>query len=506
MKKVKLVVYAFILLLLMGVSVQAAEPANTIRVEKARYERPTTSTGDPALPVNIELSCYTIDASPYKELVYGRIKSEAASARYWFKGDRWRNSDAETTYNNYQPYVENPAQYSAFVLKLRGSDGEDFTSSGNRGEFSVLSFEVPGLKMDSKVIACGWSKLAPNERFYFYKTKIKEQGILELSSVHTFDYIFIAFGDAQVTGNNSGSSSGSASGGNSNSTSNSGTSAAALGTVKNLTAAQTKYNTIILNWSPVAGAKNYEILYSTTPENANSFKRLAVSKKTSYKFTKAKCGVEYTFKVRACGKSGKTKTYGAYTQTSGKTTLGGACSLDVKKTTYNSVTLKWSKVAGAKKYRIFTSSDGQNWKLLTTKGGTSYTCKGLPTGKSAYYKVIPERDSFVGNESNQIVATTVLDTVKNLKARASGADSMKLSWKKVPGVLYYEVYRLDRKSGEYVLLENAKRVSKNSYIDTGLYPSTQYSYKVIGVTAQGVRTGTLAQIQSAAGVTKPPKK
>ena len=124
MKKVKLVVYAFILLLLMGVSVQAAEPANTIRVEKARYERPTTSTGDPALPVNIELSCYTIDASPYKELVYGRIKSEAASARYWFKGDRWRNSDAETTYNNYQPYVENPAQYSAFVLKLRGSDGE----------------------------------------------------------------------------------------------------------------------------------------------------------------------------------------------------------------------------------------------------------------------------------------------------------------------------------------------------------------------------------------------
>ena len=112
----------------------------------------------------------------------------------------------------------------------------------------------------------------------------------------------------------------------------------------------------------------------------------------------------------------------------------------------------------------------------------------------------------MGNESNQIVATTVIDTVKNLKARASGADSMKLSWKKVPGVLYYEVYRLDRKSGEYVLLENAKRVSKNSYIDTGLYPSTQYSYKVIGVTAQGVRTGTLAQIQSAAGVTKPPKK
>lgn len=497
MKRVKLIIYALVLVLLMGVSVQAAEPTSTIRVEKARYEKPTEPGKDPALPISMELSCYVVDESPYKELVYGKIKSVAASCANY---DRW-DSEAEEIYNNYQPYVENPDQYNTFLLKLRDSDGKDFTSSGNRGGFSVLSFGVPGLKVNSKVIACGWSKLTPNERFYFYQTKITEQGILELSSVHTFDYIFIAFGDAQVSGNNSSTSSDAVSGGNSNSASNSGTSAA-LETVKNLATAQTKYNTIILNWSPVSGATNYEILYTTTPENANSYKKLAVSKKTSYKFSKAKCGVEYTFKVRACGKSGKTKTYGTYAQTSGKTTLGGTCSLSVKKTTYNSVTLKWSKVDGAKKYRILTSADGQNWKLLTTKGGTSYTCKGLPTGKSAYYKVVPERDSFTGNESNQATATTVLDSVKNLKARAAGANSMKLSWKKVPGVLYYEVYRLDSESGEYVLLENAKRVPKNSYIDTGLQPSTKYSYKVVGVTAQGIRTDALSRVQPAAGVTK----
>ena len=82
----------------------------------------------------------------------------------------------------------------------------------------------------------------------------------------------------------------------------------------------------------------------------------------------------------------------------GKTALTGSTTLQVKKTTYNSVTLRWNKVPGAKKYEIFCmDSMGKEWKSLGIKGGTSFTHKKLVTGATYYYQIRPVRDCILND-------------------------------------------------------------------------------------------------------------
>ncbi len=236
----------------------------------------------------------------------------------------------------------------------------------------------------------------------------------------------------------------------------------------------TAYNKIQLSWDAVPGAKSYEIFYSTSPDSG--FKRLTNAKKTTYRFSKAKCGVTYYFQMRVCQKGAKS----AFDPVSyAKTELMGAPSLQVKKTSYNSVTLRWSKVAGAKKYEIFyADSMGGSWQSLGLKGGTSFTHKKLVTGATYYYQIRPVRDSFGGNWSNGVSASTYLENVSKLKVKAVGADRMRLTWKKVKGATQYVILRSNSADGTCEVIAHT---NKPSYMDTGLSGGTTYFYKVYAV-------------------------
>ncbi len=241
-----------------------------------------------------------------------------------------------------------------------------------------------------------------------------------------------------------------------------------------LTANPTTFNTIMLNWDAVAGAKSYEIFYSTSPNSG--FKRLANVKKTFYKFSKAKCGVTYYFQMRVCQKGVKSE-FGPISY--GKTALTGSTTLQVKKTTYNSVTLRWNKVPGAKKYEIFCmDSMGKEWKSLGIKGGTSFTHKKLVTGATYYYQIRPVRDSFYGNYSNGVSSTTILGDISKLKVKATGVDKMKLTWRKVKGATQYVILRAESIDGAYEVVGHS---NKASYTDFGLKSGTTYFYKVYAI-------------------------
>lgn len=251
------------------------------------------------------------------------------------------------------------------------------------------------------------------------------------------------------------------------------TDTASYGT-RRLTASPYTFNTILLSWDSVPVAKSYEIYYSTSPDSG--FKRLANVKKTSYKFSKAKCGVTYYFQMRVCQKGAKSE-FGSISY--GRTDITAAPTLEVKKTTYNSITLKWTKVPGAKRYEVlYKDSPDGSWQSLGTKSGTSYIHKKLVTGATYYYQIRPLRDSFEGNYSNGISASTPLDDVSRLKVRAASADRMKLSWKKVKGATWYVILRADTIDGTYEVIDRSYRTS---YMDTGLLRGTTYFYKVYAV-------------------------
>lgn len=235
-----------------------------------------------------------------------------------------------------------------------------------------------------------------------------------------------------------------------------------------------KFDTIQLNWDTVSGAKSYEVFYSTSPDSG--FKRLTNTKKNFYKFSKAKCGVTYYFQMRVCTKSAKSE-FGPVVEA--KTDLIGTPTLQVKNTTYNSISLKWSKVPGAKKYEIFyrDSLEGK-WKSLGLKGGTSFTHKKLITGATYTYQIRPVRDSFYGSISNDVSSPTVFANVSKLKAKALSQDQIKLTWKKVKGATQYIVLRSDKIDGTYEVIAQTIRPS---YTDLGLESGKTYFYKVYAV-------------------------
>lgn len=280
-----------------------------------------------------------------------------------------------------------------------------------------------------------------------------------------------------------------------------------LSAVEGLQVSATRYNTLELRWNPVSGAKSYEVYYADS-DNVSSARRLANAKKNSYKFTKAKCGQPYYFWViPVAGKTNK-GSLSAAPMAYGETYLTGSTDFTVAKPGYNSIKLKWNKVPGAKKYLVECSTDLVNWTTVFEKGGTGFTHKKLETGETYYYRIRAQRDSCTTDleEAGFTESTTVLGHVTKVKVSQAGTDGLKLSWRKVPGVAYYEVYRLNRETGEYDLLTPGRDLGRTKYVDAGLAPAATYTYKVIGFTAGGKRqTDLLQTVAPTSQTTKAPR-
>ena len=88
------------------------------------------------------------------------------------------------------------------------------------------------------------------------------------------------------------------------------------------------------------------------------------------------------------------------------------------------------------------------------------------------------RESFQGSWSNGVSTTTRLENVSKLKVQASGADRLKVSFRKVKGASQYVILRADSVDGDYEVIG---RTGKSSYMDTGLRSGTTYFYKVYAI-------------------------
>lgn len=247
-----------------------------------------------------------------------------------------------------------------------------------------------------------------------------------------------------------------------------------LGKVSGLSIRMVKSTALELRWEPVQNAQKYEIYYSTSPDSG--YKRAGSTGKTVYKFSKAKCGMTYYFKVRAQGKINKVKVFGAESDViEGMTSLVGVPELYIAKSSYSGITIKWNKVKDAKKYEIYYATDPTGpWQLLKTQGSTKYTHKGMAIGTTCYYKVRAMRDYYITEFSELLTGRVDLGVVQGLKV-ASGNEQLQLSWKKVTGAQSYAIFRSDREDGDYEEVGSSK---STSYTDKGLKVSTVYYYKV----------------------------
>ena len=242
-----------------------------------------------------------------------------------------------------------------------------------------------------------------------------------------------------------------------------------------------KYNTFVLRWE-AAEAGRYEVWYSATPEDSNSFKRLTTTKKTTYKFTKAALDVRYGFKIRVKGSDKFSETLYITNTMNGRVT---ATNVSVINKSYNSLQVKWDKIPGVKKYAIYR--DGVK---IAEKSGTKMTDKGLVTGRDYTYTVQPismkgAKGTFAGPVSAPVTNAPEMKGISSINVKAVDSATLRITWSKVKGANYYTVCEVVTVDGKEVLEPVAENVTTNRCTVINLLAGSEHTYRVIAHAGNG---------------------
>lgn len=252
-----------------------------------------------------------------------------------------------------------------------------------------------------------------------------------------------------------------------------------LGSVSGVNAWASAYNRIELTWNKLSYATGYEIYYSTSPDSGYQFLKRVGKGASKFKWSKAQCGTTYYFQIRPIQKVKKVTNYGTFSNAVSAMTTIGTPSATVKKVTYDSMTLRWKAVKGAKGYKIYVSdsADGSYQYYMTTKR-SSNVLKKLEAGRTYYFKVTAFRDNYESPLSGTISGRPTIGAVTKLKVVSQSGTELKVSWKKVKGAEKYVILRSGSQDGVYT---QVGETNKAFYTDGGLANSTTYFYKVYAV-------------------------
>ena len=143
-------------------------------------------------------------------------------------------------------------------------------------------------------------------------------------------------------------------------------------------------NKVKLTWSKVKGAKKYEVWRKI---GDGKYKKVKTTTKRTYYHKKLSYATKYTYKVRAVGKYSKSK-FSKIKRATTKTVRPKITSIEQTGKKLTSLTVKWKKVKGAKKYKVYEKV-GKNgsYKLKCTTTKTKYVNTETKAGKRYWYKV-----------------------------------------------------------------------------------------------------------------------
>lgn len=239
-------------------------------------------------------------------------------------------------------------------------------------------------------------------------------------------------------------------------------------------------DSVRLTWKKAKGCKGYKIYRCDTLstgytmsdggyiEDFADFTLVAAiknSSKTSYTDKKLTPGKRYLYVVCAYReKDGKT----SYLQESASIRLSANEKMAFTETSYTSAgnyTVKWNKMTGIKGYKVQKKDAATRlykpYKTLKASATKLTLPKVKAGGAAVAYRIFPytKKKELPAKGAEFTVAPT-LGMVKNVKA-AAASNGIKISWDRVSGADYYEVYRC---SGDDYSYDSA---SKTYQVDLG---------------------------------------
>ena len=230
-------------------------------------------------------------------------------------------------------------------------------------------------------------------------------------------------------------------------------------------------------WNSVDGAYKYWIYRSTDGKNFKYYDRTS---KTSYTNNSTNIGTLYYYKVKAVKAVDGKDVASVYSTTRSILCKPAAPTVSIYRTN-GKPKLSWKAVSGAKKYWIYRSTDGKNFKYWDSTTKLSYTNSGAASGTKYYYRVkavavVNGKNVASANSSKKSLLTSL---VKPSVSITTSNGKPKVTWKAVTGADKYYVYRsTDGKNFSYW-----DSTTKTSYVNSGAKKNTKYYYKVKAVCA-----------------------
>ena len=226
----------------------------------------------------------------------------------------------------------------------------------------------------------------------------------------------------------------------------------------------------LYNANTKRGYQDYDHIYSYAGSTYTESSAVKLSRGTYYlkvqAFAKNAVDKEYTLCVNKIGNKKTSVT-------------------SVKSTAYNKLKVSWKVVPAAASYQVYRSTkkdgDYQNIKTIDSVGTSSWTDSSVKTGKTYYYKIKVVVKTQNGNQTSgfsNVKSAKAVPAKTTLKAKASNAKNVKLTWPKVKGANGYEIYRSNSKDGKYQKVKTISKGGTTSYKDGKLKKSTTYYYKI----------------------------
>ncbi len=153
------------------------------------------------------------------------------------------------------------------------------------------------------------------------------------------------------------------------------------------------------------------------------------------------------------------------------------------------VTLSWSGVSGADRYRVFVARQtGGPYNRIAEVPGTAYVHGGLENGQTYFYRITALNEAGSSGFSNETAVTPIQGEPPAPPPAPSGLSALAgngrvtVSWEPAPGALVYELYSTSQSGGPYtriVTLENTQ------FTHDGLTNETTYYYIAMAINETG---------------------
>ena len=240
---------------------------------------------------------------------------------------------------------------------------------------------------------------------------------------------------------------------------------------------------IKVSWQAVSGASGYQVYRKT---GSAGWSKLAKKNGTTYWDSSAKEGVTYTYTVRPLDASGELAggcdqvgVSAAWTIETATATLSAPTLLSATKEG-SAIRVKWNKVSGSVKYRIYRKIGTGSWQTLTTVGSVdNYLDKDVTKGKTYTYTVrcvTPGGKNVSDYDHTGVTCsleTPQLATPVLISATGSGS-GIKVEWNAVAGAAAYRVYRKTGSDSYKSLVD----VTGTTYQDNATTENVNYTYTV----------------------------